>query len=249
MISHLHARLAPEFLTSLLSELLNVLASSNPTPSAATPATDRDKEEKERVVRLRPVLRVIAELGLVGAWENARGGKANKGVISDQVGQEHVFERVKGLVSLPHSAPPFRSAHFHLAKMSGDPTYSNIPLLVTFLKSYKRAYLGDAATSDVAASNGTQQELVSPDFQSKFRQLFESYFNTASKALIKGQTVSRRMLCDRSTLIRMRYQKLLEQDKKNYEAYIKAGEIFEDRQNAYEKMTKAVEKLHAGVQR
>lgn len=47
----------------------------------------------------------------------------------------------------------------------------------------------------------------------------------------------------------MRIQKLLEQDKKNYEAYIKAGEIFEDRQNAYERMTKAVEKLHAGVQR
>lgn len=44
-------------------------------------------------------------------------------------------------------------------------------------------------------------------------------------------------------------QKLLEQDKKNYEAYIKAGEIFEDRQNAYERMTKAVEKLQAGVQR
>jgi regulator of nonsense transcripts 2 len=44
-------------------------------------------------------------------------------------------------------------------------------------------------------------------------------------------------------------QKLLEQDKKNYEAYIKAGEIFEDRQNAYERMTKAVEKLQTGVQR
>ncbi|GHJ86192.1 hypothetical protein NliqN6_2594 [Naganishia liquefaciens] len=211
VISHLHARLAPEFLSSLLPELLNVLAASNPIASAATPATDRDKEEKERVVRLRPVLRVIAELGLVGAWEKARGGKANKGVVSDQVGQEHVFERVKGL-------------------MAGDPTYSNIPLLVTFLKSYRRAYLGDPATSHEAETNGSHSELVSLDLQSKFRHLFETYFNTASKALVKGQT------------------KLLEQDKKNYEAYIKAGEIFEDRQNAYEKMTKAVEKLQAGVQ-
>jgi regulator of nonsense transcripts 2 len=41
---------------------------------------------------------------------------------------------------------------------------------------------------------------------------------------------------------------LLEQDKKNQEAYIKAGEIFEDRQHAYERMIKAVEKLQAGVQ-
>jgi len=41
---------------------------------------------------------------------------------------------------------------------------------------------------------------------------------------------------------------LLEQDKKNQEAYIKAGEIFEDRQHAYERMIKAVEKLQGGVQ-
>ena len=41
---------------------------------------------------------------------------------------------------------------------------------------------------------------------------------------------------------------MLEQDKRNHEAYIKSGEIFEDRQQAYEKMTKAVERLTAGVQ-
>jgi hypothetical protein len=74
--------------------------------------------------------------------------------------------------------------------MSGDPTYSNIPLLITFLKSYKRAYLGDTARPDLATANGSHKELVSPDLQSKFRQLFEAYFSTASKALVKGQTVS-----------------------------------------------------------
>jgi regulator of nonsense transcripts 2 len=42
---------------------------------------------------------------------------------------------------------------------------------------------------------------------------------------------------------------MLEQDRRNHEAYIKSGEIFEDRQQAYEKMTKAVEKLQVGVQR
>jgi regulator of nonsense transcripts 2 len=43
-------------------------------------------------------------------------------------------------------------------------------------------------------------------------------------------------------------QKVLDQDKRNHEAYIKSGEIFEDRQHAYEKMTKVVEKLTTGVQ-
>lgn len=45
-----------------------------------------------------------------------------------------------------------------------------------------------------------------------------------------------------------RSQKMLEQDKKNHEAYIKSGEIFEDRQQSYERMTRAVERLNAGVQ-
>lgn len=40
----------------------------------------------------------------------------------------------------------------------------------------------------------------------------------------------------------------MEQDRRNHEAYIKSGEIFEDRQHAYEKMTKAVERLTTGVQ-
>jgi hypothetical protein len=42
-------------------------------------------------------------------------------------------------------------------------------------------------------------------------------------------------------------QRLQEQDLKNHEAYIKSGEIFEDRQQAYEKMTKEVERLMAGI--
>lgn len=80
---------------------------------------------------------------------------------------------------------------FVVRQMSGDPTYSNIPLLITFLKSYKRAYLGDAAMPDAAAANGgAPHELVPPELQAKFRQLFETYFSTAGKALVKGQTVS-----------------------------------------------------------
>lgn len=38
-------------------------------------------------------------------------------------------------------------------------------------------------------------------------------------------------------------KRLQEQDKRNHEAYIRSGEIFEDRQQNYEKMTKNFEKL------
>ncbi len=44
-------------------------------------------------------------------------------------------------------------------------------------------------------------------------------------------------------------QRLQEQDRRNHEAYIRSGEIFEDRQQAYEKMTKSYEKLLASCQR
>lgn len=42
------------------------------------------------------------------------------------------------------------------------------------------------------------------------------------------------------------HQRLQEQDRRNHEAYIRSGEIFEDRQQAYEKMTKNYEKLLTG---
>lgn len=125
--------------------------------------------------------------------------------------------------------------------MTGDPQYSNLPLITTFLKYFGRAYLGNNPVLNKAA-NGVKEEeaaetlpesvteLVPPEIQKQMWQLFVNYFNTASKTLVKGQL------------------KLLEQDKRNHEAYIKSGEIFEDRQQAYEKMTRAVERLTTGVQ-
>ena len=49
-------------------------------------------------------------------------------------------------------------------------------------------------------------------------------------------------------IVLVRVQRLQEQDRKNHEAYIRSGEIFEDRQQAYEKMTKGYEKLLASCQ-
>lgn len=124
--------------------------------------------------------------------------------------------------------------------MTGDPQYSNLPLITTFLKYFGRAYLGDNPVLSKAADGANEDEvetlpenvteLVPPEIQKQMWQLFVNYFNTASKTLVKGQL------------------KLLEQDKRNHEAYIKSGEIFEDRQQAYEKMTRAVERLTTGVQ-
>ncbi|ORY33038.1 armadillo-type protein [Naematelia encephala] len=217
VIAHLHTRLTPDFLPLLLPQLLSILTVPTPSASAAKDGEkDREKEDKERIIRQRPVLRIVAELAMIHAWPEGP---------------------VKGI----------QEVHKLLrALMTGDPQYTNYPLLAYFLKYFGRAYLGPQETTQPSgegvSSNGVAhateesdalpegvEELVPKELQVEMRKTFVGYFNSASKTLVKGQI------------------KLLEQDKRNHEAYIKSGEIFEDRQHAYERMTKAVERLTLGV--
>ncbi|BEI85184.1 hypothetical protein CcaverHIS002_0505850 [Cutaneotrichosporon cavernicola] len=197
IIVYLHKRLAPEFLPQLLPPLLTILAPA-PPPAKDASEKDREKEDKERISRQRPVLRIVSELAMLMAWpEGALKGAAEVG---------------KVLKSL----------------MTSDPQYTNIPLMSTFLKHFSRAYLGSVPPTDGAAPEALPdgvEELIPAEVQRQMRELFTKYFDTASKTLVKGQL-----------------------DKRNHEAYIKSGEIFEDRQHAYERMTRAVERLTTGVQ-
>ncbi|THH19959.1 hypothetical protein EW146_g1328, partial [Bondarzewia mesenterica] len=184
-------------------------------------------EEGARVVRQRPVLRVCAELALVGIIEDGPG----------RSGGEWVMRALKEL-------------------LSNDPSLSSLPLLTTFLKSYSRPFLGitpPPSTKQISASAepGTlssettahekedgafpalgreEDELVERDVRDRFRKMCEGYFENVAKKLV------------------IEHKRLQEQDRRNHEAYIRSGEIFEDRQQAYEKMTKSYEKLLASCQ-
>lgn len=87
VIVHLHERLAPEFLPQLLPQLIAILSTPPPAAKDAKDAKDandkdREKEDKERISRQRPVLRIVAELAMVGAWpEGAFKGAAEVGKI------------------------------------------------------------------------------------------------------------------------------------------------------------------------
>lgn len=76
--------------------------------------------------------------------------------------------------------------------MSNDPTYINLPLLATFLKHFERAYLGCSDSTDGAASDlpAGVEELIPAEERKTMRSMFVSYFNSASKTLVKGQVVS-----------------------------------------------------------
>ncbi|KAI0057973.1 ARM repeat-containing protein [Artomyces pyxidatus] len=224
VISALHRRFPVKFTPALVTALGAALVPSPRAALAAMAPEQREKEEAARVIRQRPVLRVCSELALVGVIRQTPG----------RSGGEWIMKVLRDL-------------------LSNDPSLSSLPLLTTFLKSYSRPFLGltpPAASKQISASSepgtlssqttehenafptlGTEEEeLVEKDIQDRFKKMCEGYFDSVAKKLV------------------MEHKRLQEQDRRNHEAYIRSGEIFEDRQQAYEKMTKNYEKLLASCQ-
>ena len=159
-------------------------------------------------------------------------------------------------------------------QLSNDPTLSSLPLLSTFLKAYARPYLGlvppslkqsqtssehdpvspiDASTESNRNSPTLlkeEDELVERDIRDRFKRMCEGYFDTVCKKLVIEHKVSGWVnISPRMSDLLRNLQRLQEQDRRNHEAYIRSGQIFEDRQQAYEKMTKGYEKLLSSCQK
>ncbi|PWN29554.1 ARM repeat-containing protein [Jaminaea rosea] len=117
---------------------------------------------------------------------------------------------------------------FHILRdlLSTDREHVNVPILITLLKALGPQLVG-RPSEDPEAGEAAHEELILPPATSaKFRKLCETYFTTLSKRIVTE------------------HQRLQEQDRKNHEAYIKSGDIFEDRQQRYEKMTKSFERVN-----
>ncbi|KAJ7446157.1 ARM repeat-containing protein [Mycena galericulata] len=223
IISMLHRRFSAAFTPAIVASLSSALAAPSRAALAALAPEQREKDDTSRVTRQRPVLRVCSELALVGIIRDGHG----------RSGGEWIMKVLKEL-------------------LSNDPTLSSLPLLSTFLKSYSRPYLGivpptaskqlsepGKLSSNQPAESGSgafpslakeDDELVEQEIRDRFKRMCEGYFENVCKKLIIEHT------------------RLQEQDRRNHEAYIRSGEIFEDRQQAYEKMTKGYEKLLASCQ-
>ncbi|KAF8893957.1 transcription factor [Infundibulicybe gibba] len=226
IVSSLHRRFPSAFTPALITALSSSLSAPARATLSAIGSEQREKEDTTRVVRQRPILRVCSELALVG-------------IITDgsRSGGEWIMKVLKEL-------------------LSNDPSLSSLPLLSTFLKSYSRPYLGIAppTPSKQISTNsepgtlsqihtnsedlggdyptlGTEtDELVEREIRDRFKRMCEGYFENVCKKLV------------------IEHNYLQERDKQNHDAYIRSGEIFEDRQQAYERMTKGYEKLLASCQ-
>lgn len=106
--------------------------------------------------------------------------------------------------------------------------------------------MGDPENDEIPHGS---DDFVEQDIRDRFKRMVEGYYDTVcKKLLIEHKVCTSLAIYVLFSYWRLYVQRLQEQDKRNHEAYIRSGEIFEDRQQAYEKMTKGYEKLLSSCQ-
>lgn len=258
-VSALHQRFGPEEYTSYLGWLIGRGLSTPDKAQLKNLAQDvREREEKERLSRQRVLLRVVTELWLVGAVRSledvtppadaAKASNTSKDLVSK------VRPSGNG-VRTDADAEPFPLEV--LKDMLGhDSQHINLPLVVIFIKAFAWDVLGvklapegrknvseDGTltnvvekTEDVHAQDestpvtGDDPPLVEPQLRERFRNILARYFEDVKGHLARDQ------------------KQISAQARRNAEAYVKSGEVFEDRQANFEKQVKAQEKLVGNAQ-
>jgi regulator of nonsense transcripts 2 len=256
IVSALHQRFGPSEFTEQLGWLLGrdmVMPDKNQL-KALTPEL-REREEKERVPRQRILLRVITELWLADVLrtldDTTRPDEATKGAsgrAADLQGRGPNAGKGAGTEPFPLAVLKELLGH--------DREHNNLPLLVVFVKTFAWDVLGVKSTlpegpktvdedgtvkdDELVLDNNDDEEtmpevpeetpLTPPELQQRFRNILSRYFDDVKSHIIRDQKA------------------IAAQQRRNAEAYVKSGEVFEDRQANFEKQVKAQERLIANAQ-
>jgi regulator of nonsense transcripts 2 len=218
----------------------------------------REREERERLARHRILLRIVTEFWLCGilrglddierpeeaagrgkevsASESGRGAGASRSGNPNGIRQEFNYEND------PFPLEVLKELLGH------DPEHANLTLAVLFVKHFAWDILGIRPSSEEPRKNvepdGSVVEdekaspeksednlpIIDPNLSQRFVNVLERYL----------QSVKNHVVRDHSSLNN--------QSRRNAEAYVKSGEIFEDRQANFERQTKAHEKLVSNAQ-
>lgn len=273
IISALHQRFGPADFTVYLGWLLGRgLSTPEKAHLKALGQDAKEKEEKERLGRQRVLLKVVTELWLVGLLRTLEDvvrpddatyrGKENIGGVLSKSGDAAGKTRSSpgpAKADQDTDADPFP---LEVLKdlLGHDRDHTNLPLVVQFVKSFGLDVLGikspvgegrksvkvngsivtaveagysSSAEEDNHAANGAVADdppLISSDLQQRFRNVLDKYFEDLKVHIVKDQKA------------------IIIQARRNAEAYVKSGEVFEDRQANHEKLLKAQEKLIADAQ-
>jgi regulator of nonsense transcripts 2 len=264
--SALHQRFGPDGFTRQIGWLLGRGLSTPDKSQLRTLSQElREREEKERLSRHRVLLRVVTELWLVGVLRTLDdierpddlGAKGKDGVVS-------IGGKATDVVSKPKATPSAAKDQDKEAEpfplevlkdlLGHDREHANLPLAVLFAKSFSWDILGanmvdenrktvdvDGTTTSVAPAETVNGEddataaendppLVPEKTQLRFRSILGRYLEDVKAHVVRDQRA------------------LAAQSRRNAEAYVKSGEIFEDRQANFDKQSKSLEKLVANTQ-
>ncbi|KAF2503158.1 ARM repeat-containing protein [Lophium mytilinum] len=261
IVSALHQRFGPGEFTGFIGwHIGRGLSTPDKAHLKALAQDVREREEKDRLARQRVLLRVATELWLVGVLRSlddvTRPEEAAKG--KDSVKLVETSAKTKASANGSRSdgvdMEPFPLEV--LKDMLGhDREHVNLPLVVIFVKAFawdvlgartssaegRKTVLEDGSTTapgDRESAAGTDSEdlavkdppITTPELRQRFKNILLRYFEDVKTHLARDQKT------------------LLAQGRRNAEAYVKSGEVFEDRQANYEKQIKAQDKLIANAQ-
>ena len=259
VVSALHQRFGPEEFTCFLGWLFGRgLSTPDKAQLKALAADVREREEKERITRQRVLLRVATELWLVGVLKSledvTRPEEAGKTRDSGK-GFDAPKAKVNGGRIDSMDPEPF-PLEVLKDMLSHDREHVNLPLVVLFVKTFAWDILGartlkpdgratvaengavvtahDAAESatstDEEDATSIDTPLTPPDLQQRFINILLRYFEDIKEHLVRDQ------------------DNISAQSRRNAEAYVKSGEVFEDRQANYDRALKAQERLISSAQ-
>ncbi|PFH55401.1 hypothetical protein XA68_18405 [Ophiocordyceps unilateralis] len=253
IVSALHQRFGPADFTEHLAWLLGKgMATPEKVFLKNLTAEAREKEEKERLIRQRALLRVITELWLVGALRTledaAKPDDATKGAITKDVELKARTGATKGGSAEPFPLEVLKDLLGH------DKDHANLPLLVIFVKAYSWDILGVKQSvseprkileedgfanapvgaiqtaEDVTDSAVLEQPFTSSAVAERFRSVLKWYYDELAAHIVKDQ------------------KSIQSQARRNAEAYVKSGEVFEDRRASYERLVKAQDRMITNAQ-
>ena len=272
IVSALHQRFGPADYTCYLGWLLGRgLSTPEKSQLKALGQDAREKEEKERLIRQRVLLKVVTELWLVGLLrslddvarpEDATArGKENIGPAHSKLNE--AMNKAKSGQGATKTIQSSDTEPFPLEVLKDilghDREHSNLPLVVQFIKSFAWDILGVRSAAEegrkITEMNGpatagasetdyqssadedaqpptalNDPPLTTSELQERFRNILLRYFEDVKQHILN---------CQKS---------ISNQAKRNAEAYVKSGEVFEDRQANYDRQLKAQEKMVANAQ-
>ncbi|KAH9888182.1 ARM repeat-containing protein [Xylariomycetidae sp. FL2044] len=256
IVSALHQRFGPADFTEHLGWLLGKgMATPDKSLLKSLAPEVREKEEKDRLIRQRALLRVVTELWLVGVLRTLDDVRPDD--VARGANGKHAELKVKATSSAKGGgAEPFP---LEVLKdlLGHDREHVNLPLLVIFVKSFSWDVLGAKPAGsegrktveengttksteeapdrydgpdETAADSSDDPPFTTFELRERFKNILKRYFEDVKGHLVRDQ------------------KNIVAQRGRNSEAYVRSGEVFEDRQANFERQLKAQERLVSNAQ-